>query len=61
MATGYASGSSTRNGEYESAGAATAPMAAKIANGRETTMRARKYAGKIVAVISATPSSLIRV
>ena len=60
MATGYASGSSTRNGEYESAGAAAAPMAAKIAYGRDTTMRARKYAGKIVAVITAAPSSLIR-
>ena len=30
MAAGYASGSSTRNGEYESAGAATAPTAAKM-------------------------------
>ena len=40
-------------------GAATALTAAKIAYGRETTRRARKYAGKIVVVISATPSSLI--
>ncbi len=57
--TGYASGSSTRNGEYDSAGATTAPTAAKSAHGRDTTRRARPYAGKIAAVISSTPRSLI--
>ena len=40
VAAGYASGSSTRNGEYESAGAAAAATAAKSAHGLETTSRA---------------------
>src|SRR5918996_2207116 len=52
--TGYASGSSTRNGEYESAGTVTAPAAAASAYHGRTTIRASAYAGKIVAVIART-------
>ena len=57
VAAGYASGSSTRNGEYESAGAAAVATAAKSAYGRETTRRASPYAGKSAAVITSTPMS----
>ena len=37
---GYAKGSSTRNGEYDSAGTAIDPTAANSAQGRLTTNRA---------------------
>src|SRR5262245_39355028 len=56
--TGYASGSSTTIAEYESAGAATAPIAAAIAQRCETTVRAIPYAGKMVAVIASAPRYL---
>ncbi len=55
--SGYASGSSTKIGEYARAGTATAaPAAANAYHGR-TTSRARPYAGKIVAVIARTRRS----
>src|SRR4249919_304564 len=49
--SGYASGSSTKIGEYARAGTATAAPAAANANHGRTTSRARPYAGKTVAVI----------
>ena len=55
--SGYASGSSTKNGEYASAGTAVAPPAAASAYHGGTTSRASAYAGKIVAVIASTSRS----
>ncbi len=52
--TGYASGSSTRIGEYASAGTATEAPAAASAYHFGTTIRASPYAGKTVAVIART-------
>src|SRR5215470_14843098 len=54
----YASGSSTTIAEYESAGAATAPIAAATAQRCESTLRAIPYAGKIAAVITIAPAYL---
>ena len=54
---GYASGSSTRIGEYASAGTATEAPAAASAYHFGTTIRASPYAGKTVAVIARTRMS----
>src|SRR5215467_13068616 len=42
------------NDPYASAGPLTAPTAAKSAQGRETTMRASRYDGKIAADMTTT-------
>ena len=55
--TGYASGSSTRIGEYASAGTATEAPAAASAYHFGTTIRASPYAGNTVAVIARTRMS----
>ena len=47
------------NEPYASAGVATAAIAAKSAQFRETTIRARKYVGKIAVVIAIAPAYLI--
>ena len=55
MAHGYATGSRSNIDEYASAGIIAAPAAANSAQPRETTVRARRYAGNTTVVIEATP------
>ena len=52
VAAGYAHGSSTRIGAYESAGPAIAATAAKYAQPGDSTRRARRNAGKIAAAMT---------
>ena len=52
VAAGYAQGSSTRIGAYDSAGAAIVATAAKYAQPGDTTRRASRYAGKIAVAIT---------
>src|SRR5205823_816989 len=56
---GYASVSSTIHEEYASEGIIAAPAAAKRAGVRPTTIRARKYVGKMTDVITRTSTYLI--